>query len=85
MSYKLIRKEDGLVKQSKDVIWITFDENNKFKEKFLEPEIGRSLLMSPFSAFFTWQTTSITKIIRKTKHTITFKTENSEYKLIRKK
>ena len=85
MSYKLIRKADGLIKKSKDVLWISFDEQGKFKEKFMEPEVGRSLLMSPFSAFFTWQTTNIIKIVRKTKHTITFKTENSEYKLIKDK
>lgn len=81
MSYKLIRDFDGLVKESKGVKWIEFDETGKFKESFDEPEVGRSLLMSPFNAFFTWQTTLITKIIRKTKHTVTFKTENSKYKL----
>lgn len=85
MSYRLIRESDGLVKESKDVKWIEFYVNGSFKESFDEPEIGRSLLMSPFNAFFTWQTTPITKIIRKTKHTVTFKTENSKYKLIKNK
>lgn len=85
MSYKLVREDDGLVKQSKEVLWIAFDEEGKFKEKFEEPEVGRSLLMSPFNLFFTWQTTPIVKIIRKTKHTITFKTENSKYKLYKQK
>jgi hypothetical protein len=85
MSYKLIRKSDNLVKESKEVLWITFDEQGKFKEKFEDPEVGRSLLMSPFNTFFTWQTTPIVKIIRKTKHTVTFKTENSEYKLTKNK
>lgn len=83
MSYKLIREDDGLVKQSKDVKWIEFHENGSFKESFQEPEVGRSLLMSPFNIFFTWQTTPVTKIVRKTKHTITFKTKNSKYKLIK--
>jgi hypothetical protein len=81
MGYKLIRKSDGLVNVSKDVTWLEFDDGGKFKERFDEPAIGRSLLMSPFNAFFSWQTTGITKIVRKTKHTITFKTKNSEYKL----
>lgn len=85
MSYKLVREDDGLVKQSKEVLWITFNEEGKFKEKFEEPEVGRSLLMSPFNLFFTWQTTPIVKVIRKTKHTITFKTENSKYKLYKQK
>ena len=83
MSYKLIREDDGLVKQSKEVLWISFNEQGKFKEKFEEPEVGRSLLMSPFNMFFTWQTTPVTKIVRKTKYTVTFKTENSKYKLIK--
>lgn len=81
MGYKLIRKSDGLVNVSRDVTWLEFDDGGKFKERFDEPAIGRSLLMSPFNAFFSWQTTEITKIVRKTKHTITFKTKNSEYKL----
>ena len=81
MGYKLIRKSDGLINVSRDVTWLEFDDVGKFKERFDEPAIGRSLLMSPFNAFFTWQTTPITKIVRETKHTITFKTKNSEYKL----
>jgi hypothetical protein len=85
MSYKLVRKSDGLVKESRDVIWIEFHINGTFKESFDGPVVGRSLLMSPFNAFFTWQTTPITKVIRKTKYTVTFKTENSEYKLTLKK
>ena len=85
MNYRLIRKSDNLVKESADVIWVEFNENGTFKAKFDEPMVGRSLLMSPFNTFYTWQTTLVTKIIRKTKYTVTFKTENSEYKLIRKK
>jgi hypothetical protein len=83
MSYKLIRKSDNLINKSGNIKWIAFNIDGTFKEAFDEPEIGRSLLMSPFNAFFTWQTTTITKIIRRTKHTVTFKTENSEYKLIK--
>jgi len=85
MSYRLIRKSDNLVNESEDVTWIEFTENGLFKAKFDEPKIGRSLLMSPFNAFFTWQTTPVIKIIRKTKYTISFKTKNSEYKLIKSK
>jgi hypothetical protein len=81
MSYKLIRQEDGLVKKSTGVKWIEFHENGSFKDWFVKPKKGRSLLMSPFNMFYTWQTTSIIKIIEKTDTFVHFKTKNSEYKL----
>lgn len=79
MSYKLVRLNDGLVKHSLNVKFIEFDEEGKFKEAFEEPAVGRSLLMSPFNMFFTWQTTTITEIIES--DPLHFKTSNSEYKL----
>lgn len=79
MSYKLVRLNDGLVKHSLNVKFIEFDEEGKFKKDFEEPAIGRSLLMSPFNMFFTWQTTTITEIIES--DPLHFKTSNSEYKL----
>jgi hypothetical protein len=80
-NYKLVRERDGLVKQSKEIKWIEFDENGKFKADYLEPEVGRSLIMSPFNKSFTWQTTLITEIIEQTQESIKFKTENSNYEL----
>ena len=81
MSFKLIRQEDGLMKESKDIKWIEFDEQGKFKKAYKTPKKGRSLLMSPFNAFFTWQTTDVVKVIEKTDVFVHFKTKNSEYKL----
>jgi hypothetical protein len=78
--YKLVR-EDGLTKQSKDVMWLEFDENGKFKAKHKDIAVGRSLLMSPFSQFFTWQTTDIKEIIEQREDYIKFKTTNSIYEL----
>lgn len=77
--YILVRKKDNLKKQSEKIIWIEFDGNGRFKEKYDEPAIGRSLLMSPFNDFFTWQTTEITEIIDKEENILHFKTKNSEY------
>ena len=78
--YKLVR-EDGLTKQSKDVCWLEFDENGKFKAKHKDIAVGRSLLMSPFSQFFTWQTTDIKEIIEQRENYVKFKTTNSIYEL----
>ena len=80
-NYKLVREGDGLTKQSKDVIWLEFDENGKFKAKHKDIAVGRSLLMSPFSQFFTWQTTDITEIIEQKEDYVKFKTTNSIYEL----
>ncbi len=77
--YNLIRKKDGIKNQSMDIIWIEFDKFGRFKEKYDEPAIGRSLLMSPFNNFFTWMTTPIIEIIDKEENYLYFKTKNSEY------
>jgi hypothetical protein len=79
--YKLVREEDGLTKQSQDVMWLEFDENGKFKAKHKDIAVGRSLLMSPFSQFFTWQTTDIKEIIEQKEDYVKFKTTNSIYEL----
>ncbi len=61
--WKLVRENDGLTNQSKDIMWIEWNEDGSFKEKHNTFAIGRSLLMSPFTQFFTWQTTPITEIV----------------------
>ena len=88
-NWKLVREHDGLTNQSKDIIWIEWNEDGTFKEKHDTFAIGRSLLMSPFNQFFTWQTTPITKIITRRPTAdifyIKFETENSVYRLIKLK
>ena len=79
--WRLVRERDGLQKQSEKIIWLEFNEGGRFKEKFDEIAIGRSLLMSPFSQFFTWQTTTVTEIVEQREDYIKFKTENSNYEL----
>ena len=81
--WKLVRERDGLVKQSKEVMWLEWNKDNTFKDKFEEPAIGRSLIMSPFNDFFTWQTTTITEIVEQRDNYIKFKTENSNYELFK--
>ena len=82
--YRLIREKDNLVKESAEVFWIEWNGDGAFKAEFESPDINRSLLMSPFNDFFTWQTTPITEIIEQKKNYIKFKTKNSIYKLIKK-
>jgi len=80
-NWKLVRERDGLTKQSKEVMWIEWNEDGTFKSKHDEPAIGRSLLMSPFNMFFTWQTTTVTEIVEEREDYIKFHTENSNYEL----
>lgn len=84
--YRLVRKNDGLVKKSEKVCFISFYKRNTkthfknhFKSKHRKPKPGMSLLMSPFNVFFTWQTSTITEVIEERKDYIHFKTQNSEY------
>lgn len=88
--YRLVRKNDGLVKKSEKVLYISFYKKNvgthlkgRFKSKHKKPKVGMSLLMSPFNRYFTWQTTLITEIIEEKKDYLHFKTENSEYELFK--
>jgi 3-phenylpropionate/cinnamic acid dioxygenase small subunit len=81
MNYKLVRERDGLTKQSEKVMWIEFDDNGRFKERHDEIGLNRSLVMSPFNDFFTWQTTTVTEILEQTDEYVKFKTNNSVYEL----
>lgn len=79
--YKLVREHDGLTKKSRDIMWLEWNDTKAFKERHSEPEVGRSLLMSPFNDTFTWMTTDITEIIEQEENYIKFKTKNSTYTL----
>ena len=82
-NWKLLRERDRLLKQSKEVMWIEFNDEGRFKSKHDEPAIGRSLIMSPFNQYFTWQTTTITEIVEQRDNYIKFKTQNSNYELFK--
>lgn len=82
-SWKLVRERDGLTKHSVDVMWLEWNDEGRFKEKHAEPAVGRSLLMSPFNEFFTWQTTSVTEITEQREDYIKFHTGNSTYELFK--
>ena len=84
-NWKLTRSGDGITFHSVDILWIEWNENGTFKAKHEDFAVGRSLLMSPFNQFFTWQTTPITKIIAATADSsyVKFETKNSEYELSR--
>ena len=82
-NYRLVRERDGLTKTSMAIKWIEFDEEGKYKEDFQEIAVGRSLIMSPFNIYFTWQTTPVTEILSKTENYIRFATENSIYELFK--
>ena len=80
-NWRLIRENDGLTKESVGVTWIEWDEYGLGKAMHNDIAIGRSLLMSPFSVAFTWQTTPVTEIIVNHDDCIKFNTKNSTYTL----
>jgi len=82
-NWKLVRERDGLTKHSVEVMWLEFDDEGRFKAKHAEPGVGRSLLMSPFNEFFTWQTTVVTEIVEQRDDYIKFHTGNSTYELVK--
>jgi hypothetical protein len=80
-NWRLARDNDGLIKESVSVTWVEWSEDGRGKAMHDDIAIGRSLLMSPFNQFFTWQTTSITEIIEQREDYIKFNTRNSVYEL----
>jgi len=82
-NYKLVRERDGLTKQSKGITWVEWNEDSTSKSIHDEPIIGRSLVMSPFNQFYTWQTTTITEIVEQKDGYVKFKTGNSTYEIFR--
>lgn len=81
--YRLIREKDKLIKESARVIWLEWNEDSTFKDRYTLPAVGRSLLMSPFNDFYTWMTTTIIEIMEERDDYIKFKTENSIYELFK--
>lgn len=84
-NWRLVRERDGLINQSKEIKWLEWDENGRYKADYPEPAIGRSLLMSPFNELYTWQTTDVTEIVEQKEDYIKFKTKNSIYELFKLK
>lgn len=82
MSYRLV-KNNGDTHYSEDICFVSFYKDGTFRKKYLKPAIGRSLLMSPFNKYFTWQTTLITEIIKMSKGYFLFRTQNSLYELFK--
>ena len=80
-NWKLVRERDGLTKQSEKVMWIEFNDDGRFKERYNDIGMNRSLVMSPFNDFFTWQTTTVTEIVEQRDGYVKFKTTNSVYEL----
>jgi len=84
-NWRLVRERDGLVNRSKEILWLEWNEDGRFKEKHNDIAIGRSLMMSPFNHFFTWQTTVVTRILASEADSsyIKFETKNSIYELFK--
>ena len=79
--YKLVRERDGLTHYGREMGWIEWGEDSRFKEKHDEPAIGRSCILDPHRISFTWLTTSITEIVQQKEDYIKFNTKNSVYEL----
>jgi hypothetical protein len=82
-NWKLVRERGGLTHRSKEVMWVEWNDESTFKAKHDEPTIGRSLIMSPFNQFFTWQCTALTEIVEQKEGYLKFKTLNSVYELFK--
>jgi hypothetical protein len=81
LPYKLVRESDGLTNYGREMGWIEWGDDSRFKEKHDEPAIGRSCILDPHRISFTWLTTSVTEIVEQQEDYIKFNTRNSVYEL----
>jgi hypothetical protein len=79
--YKLVRERDGLTKYGREIGWIEWGKDSRFKELHNEPAVGLSCILDPHRMSFTWLTTDITNIVEKQEDYIKFTTLNSVYEL----
>jgi len=79
--YKLVRERDGLTHYGREMGWIEWGEDSRFKEKYDEPAVGRSCILDPHRISFTWLTTTVTEIVEEREDYIKFNTHNSVYEL----
>lgn len=82
--FKLIRINDGLVRQGQTIKYVEWEGGigSKAKELHDEPAVGRSLVLNP-GLSYNWLTTSITEIVEQRENYIKFKTQNSDYELFK--
>jgi len=73
--------DESFIKTSIGMAWTEWNEDKTHKANHDKPDIGLSLLMTPFTFSFTWLTTPITEIIEEREDYVKFKTENSTYEL----
>lgn len=81
-NWKLVRERDGLTKYGREMGWIEWGEDGRFKEKHDKPAVGLSCILDP-RINFTWLTTSITEIVEEREDYVKFKTQNSNYELFK--
>lgn len=79
--YKLVRERDSLTKYGREIGWIEWSDDSKFKKLHDKPRIGLSCMLDPHRMSFSWCTTTVTEIIEKRENYIKFKTQNSIYEL----
>jgi hypothetical protein len=79
--YKLVRERDGLTHYGREMGWIEWGEDSRFKEKHDKPAVGLSCMLDPHRMSFTWLTTAVTEIVEQKEDYIKFNTKNSVYEL----
>jgi 8-oxo-dGTP pyrophosphatase MutT (NUDIX family) len=83
---KLTNLDEGLSTwTSTSVGFFEWDDDGSFKEKYDEPTLGLSCMLSPFNTSFKYSTTKIVEIIENdtssTRRYLKFKTVNNTYEL----
>lgn len=73
--------DESFIKISSDFTWIKWGEGDRFKDRSDVPVKDSSLILAPFSKYFTWMTTPIMEILEESNGLIKFRTVNSTYEL----
>ena len=82
-NWKLVRERDGLTNYGREIGWIEWNEDGRFKAKHDKPAVGRSCMLDPHRISFTWLTTDVTSILEEREDYVKFTTLNSVYELFK--
>lgn len=82
-NWKLVRERDGLTNYGREMGWIEWNEDGRFKAKHDKPAVGRSCMLDPHRISFTWLTTDVVSILEEREDYVKFTTLNSVYELFK--
>lgn len=75
----ITRINDGKTFETEDYKFVVFHSDGRGKELQEKIEVGTSLVLPPYNAFYSWMTSEIVEVVKDEPGLIEFNTRNSNY------